>query len=157
VYLRINRALAAGLRLLGVDAAVHETSDGPAPRPTVRACFRDPLPGELTSGGRKLAGSAQWRDKGALLQHGSLLIHNDQALVESLRIGTPRALDVPAVGLVELLGREPDAGELENALASGFTSELGVEVLPGSLTSEEEQAAAHFAAGYEDFDWTWRR
>lgn len=157
VYLRINRALAAGLRLLGVDATVHETSDGPAPRPTVRACFRDPLPGELTSGGRKLAGSAQWRDKGALLQHGSLLIHNDQAVVESLRIGTPRALDVPAVGLVELLGREPEAGELENALASGFASELRVEVLPGSLTHEEEQAAAHLAGGYRDSDWTWRR
>jgi lipoate-protein ligase A len=91
-YLRINRALAAGLRALGVPArVVDERGNGPIPRPTVRACFRDPLPGEVIVGGRKLIGSAQWRDGGALLQHGSVLLHNDQSTVEDLRIGGRRS------------------------------------------------------------------
>jgi lipoate-protein ligase A len=157
VYIRINRALAAGLRLLGVDATVQGASDGPAPRPTVRACFRDPLPGELTAAGRKLAGSAQWREAGALLQHGSLLLHNDQAVVERLRTGGPPPAEVPAVGLVELLGREPGPEELETALATGFEREFSVEIVPDRLTSEETLAAERLAAGYRDPNWTWRR
>ena len=157
VYVRINRALAAGLRLLGVDASVQDGSDGPAPRPTVRACFRDPLPGELTAAGRKLAGSAQWREAGALLQHGSLLLHNDQVVVERLRIGGPPAAEVPAVGLVELLRREPEAGELETALANGFEHELSVKVVPDTMTSRERRQAEQLAAEYRDPAWTWRR
>ena len=156
-YLRINRALAKGLRELGVDATVHETTAGPAPRPTVRACFRDPLPGELTAGGRKLAGSAQWRFKGALLQHGSLLLHNDQALVETFRSDAPPRLEIPAVGLVELLGREPESGELESAIAAGFERELGAEVVSGELTDEERDRVERLRPKYEDPDWTWRR
>lgn len=157
VYTRINRALAAGLRLLGIDASVQGGSEGPAPRPTVRACFRDPLPGELTAAGRKLAGSAQWREAGALLQHGSLLLYNDQTLVERLRTGGPAPAEVPAVGVVELLGREPGPGELETALAAGFERELSAEIVPDGLTSDESFAAERLEAGYRDPNWTWRR
>lgn len=156
-YLRINRALANGLRELGLDATVHEATAGPAPRPTVRACFRDPMPGELTAGGRKLAGSAQWRFKGALLQHGSLLLHNDQALVETLRVGAPPRLEIPAVGLVELLGREPSGGELEAAIAAGFERELQVEAVPDTLTDGELERVDRLRPAYEDPAWTWRR
>jgi lipoate-protein ligase A len=157
VYLKINRALAFGLRELGVDATVHEATEGPAPRPTVRACFRDPLPGELTAGGRKLAGSAQWRFKGALLQHGSLLLHNDQDFVETLRTDAFPRLEVPAVGLVELLGREPVEGELESVITVGFERELGVDVVPAELTDEERERAEELRSVYEDPAWTWRR
>lgn len=156
-YIRINRALAAGLRILGIDASVQQAAAGPAPRPTIRACFRDPLPGELTAGGRKLAGSAQWREAGALLQHGSLLLHNDQSVVEQLRPGAATELDVPAVGLVELLGREPEPGELEGALAEGFQRELRLRAGRGTLTAGEREEAERLVARYQDPDWTWRR
>lgn len=157
VYLRINRALAAGLRRLGVDARVHGGSDGPAPRPVVRACFRDPLPGEVTADGRKLVGSAQWRDAGAVLQHGSILLHNDQELVERLRVDGPPVAEVPAVGLAELLGAEPDPRELEAALEAGFEETLGRPLARGALAPEEEERAAERRARYEDPGWTWRR
>jgi lipoate-protein ligase A len=156
-YLRINRALAAGLRILGIDASVQRSAAGPTPRPTIRACFRDPLPGELTAGGRKLAGSAQWRDSGALLQHGSLLLHNDQSMVEQLSVGAAAELDVPAVGLVELLGREPQPDELEGALAEGFERELRLRAARGILNPGEREAAERLLARYEDPEWTWRR
>lgn len=157
VYVRINRALAAGLRLLGVDAVVHESATGPTPRPTVRACFRDPLPGEVTVAGRKLVGSAQWRDAGALLQHGSILIRNEQKLVEDLRTGALPAAEIPAVGLAELLGSEPDATDLERAIVAGFEQVLEASLEPGELTAGETDRAATRLEAYEDPAWTWRR
>jgi lipoate-protein ligase A len=87
-YVLINRVLAAGLAEMGAAVGLAGRSGASeSPRPTVRTCFRDPLPGEVTAAGRKLVGSAQWRERGSLLQHGSLLLHSDQAVVEELRIG----------------------------------------------------------------------
>ena len=78
-YRRINRLLVDALRRLGVEAGEARAS-GPAPRPGVAPCFEEPVAGEIVAGGRKLVGSAQWRDRGALLQHGSILVADDQAL-----------------------------------------------------------------------------
>jgi lipoate-protein ligase A len=156
-YVRINRALAAGLGELGVDAMVHESRIGPAPRPTVRACFRDPLPGEVTAAGRKLVGSAQWRDSGALLQHGSILIRNEQHLVEDLRVGVHPFVEIPAVGLEELLAAVPSGAELERALVTGFEREFRTTVESGELTKYETDRVELRLQRYQDPAWTWRR
>jgi lipoate-protein ligase A len=156
-YVRINRALAAGLQRLGVDAMVHDSAAGPTPRPTVRACFRDPLPGEVTAAGRKLVGSAQWRDSGALLQHGSVLIRNEQHLVEDLRVGDHPSAAIPAVGLEELLGTVPDGPVLEQALVEGFKREFDVAVESGALTAAETDHMEMRLQAYQDPTWTWRR
>lgn len=157
-YALINRALAAGLRELGVSAVVssHEPRS-PTPRPTVRACFRDPLPGEVTVTGRKLIGSAQWRDRDALLQHGSLLIHNDQAMVEELRIGGAPAPEVPAVGLAEVLDPIPEPRALAPALTAAFGVALALPVEMEELSPEENAASGRLRQRYEDDAWTWRR
>ena len=134
-YLKINRALAAGLRELGAPAAVVDAGkSGPTPRPTVRACFRDPLPGEVVADGRKLIGSAQWRDGEALLQHGSLLLHNDQSVVEDLRIGGPGSVAVPAAGLAEFLDPLPGNETISQALANSFAAEFGCDATREDLT-----------------------
>lgn len=157
-YLRINRALAAGLRTLGAPArVVEERRNGPTPGPDVRACFRDPLPGEVIADGRKLIGSAQWRDGGALLQHGSLLLHNDQSTVEDLRIGGAGAVDVPAAGLAEYLDPLPDTETIAGALSASFAIVLGCLVVRGELTATEVGEADRRLARYEDDAWTWRR
>lgn len=157
-YLRINRALAAGLRQLGAPASVVEQGHSvQIPRPTVRACFRDPLPGEVVAAGRKLIGSAQWRDRGALLQHGSLLLHNDQATVEDLRNGGPGTVEVPATGLSELLDPLPDLETIADALVASFAAEFELEVTKADLSQTERAAAERAHAKYEDGAWTWRR
>lgn len=157
-YLKINRGLAAGLRTLGVPASVAERrGSGPSPGPTARACFRDPLPGEVVAHGRKLIGSAQWRDDGALLQHGSLLLHNEQRVVEDLRVDDSPVAEIPAVGLSELLQPLPDLVGISEAIASSFAAELGSEAVRGDLTAAERSAAGEGRAKYEDDEWTWRR
>src|SRR5918993_1263494 len=82
-YARINRLLVDGLRRLGVAVQVAAPSDR-ALLPSASPCFERPAAGEVVVGGRKLVGSAQWRDDGAMLQHGSILVEDDQSLVSAL-------------------------------------------------------------------------
>jgi lipoate-protein ligase A len=164
-YGRINRGLARGLAEVGVPldsvATVESGRAGTlgAPAPLARACFRDPLPGELTSGGRKLVGSAQCRVDGALLQHGSILIHDDQSEVDTLLVTPPAggALPSGACSIHELLGRVPPREELVGALAAGFAEEFEVRLEPGEPDPSEQRAARSLEARYLDPEWTWRR
>lgn len=164
-YRLLNRALLHGLAELGVEAspAGRAGGSGRAPVPSLRACFRDPLPGEIVADGRKLVGSAQWRREGALLQHGSILLEAEQEVAERLRTGGgekgvgPEAARPPEVGLAELLGQEPGAEEVAAALAEGFREVLGVEVRASSLSPEEERRAEELEVRYRDEEWTWRR
>lgn len=163
-YGRINRGLARGLAALGVpldSAAAGTQSDGmnAAPPPLARACFRDPLPGELTSAGRKLVGSAQWRVDGALLQHGSILLHDDQSQVDALLLEPPAGEPLPsgACSVHGLLGRVPPREEMLSALAAGFAEEFEVRLEPGEPNRLERRAARSLETRYLDPGWTWRR
>lgn len=158
-YLKVNRALRSGLMSLGVPADLEpRPARAGTSRPAAGACFRQPLPGELTAGGRKLVGSAQWRERGALLQHGSILLHNDQEVVELLRVGgVGPAEPVPAVGLAELLPLLPPVEDLMDALVSSFGREFGRPVCRGSLRPEEKELARGLVPRYRDDSWTWRR
>src|SRR6266566_6444797 len=77
-YSRINSILLDGLARLGVGVELASPRER-APAPTMRPCFELPGEGELVARGRKLVGSAQWRDEGAVLQHGSILVEDDQS------------------------------------------------------------------------------
>jgi lipoate-protein ligase A len=165
-YAAINRALVAGLRRLGVPALV---VPAPAAAPAQPAwqealgaspCFDVAAPGEVVAEGRKLIGSAQRRDGGVLLQHGSLLLDGDQAAVVELRLDPgpipPALLPRPAT-LRELLGEAPPRAALEQALAAGFEEALGIRLAPAALSGAEMQAAARWRAHFESEAWTWRR
>src|SRR4029078_5254935 len=78
--LAINRILLHALRGLGVPAEVAEP-EGRTPVPASAPCCELPARGEIVVDGKKLVGSAQVRDDGALLQHGSILIADDQPLI----------------------------------------------------------------------------
>jgi lipoate-protein ligase A len=164
-YCRINRALATGLQALGAPVAcAGERTRGAAPRPTARACFRDPLPGEVTAEGRKLIGSAQWRVGGALLQHGSLLLVNEQRVTEELRIssrgsGSASRSDAHtgAIGLGDVMGTVPLMADLVAGLRSGFEIEFGTSIEAGSLDETEREAVGALVENYTDPAWTWRR
>lgn len=160
-YCRINSVLAAGLRHLGADVqcAAAGSGRGAAPRPSARACFRDPLPGEVVAGGRKLVGSAQWRDRGALLQHGSLLLVNEQQVTEDLMRSPPARRDAHAgaIALTEVLGTAPLAAELEAAIVRAFEREFALRLEHGTLTPAEKRRAARLEARFADTAWTWRR
>lgn len=159
-YRRINRALLRGLSRLGAEVA-EAGRDARVPGPSSRACFRDPLPGEIVAGGRKLVGSAQWRDRGALLQHGSILLHDEQDVAERLRLDGGSRVQaagrpVEAAGLSDLLDEVPPPDRLAEALRAGFRDVLGSPVRDGRLSAAEVERAEALEARYRGDDWTWR-
>jgi lipoate-protein ligase A len=153
-YVRINQILLTGLRTLGVPAEVaapHERAE----RPTAAPCFAAPSAGEMTADGRKLVGSAQWREDAALLQHGSILIDDDQTTLGSLMLTPPPSLPAPGT-LGEVLGRVPTADEVAQCM---FSAVRAIED-PSATALDPTQVVASGAKNVDDFlvdEWTWRR
>lgn len=153
-YERINRILLEGLRRIGVDAG-EAPGGAPAPLPGDLPCFATPARGELVSSGSKLVGSAQVRRKGAMLQHGSILIHDDQAVISSLLLD-PGPEPPRAATLSGALGREPSVEEVANALFGAVRSLED----PHATTLAESDVSAITQAHLDDYRnplWTWRR
>ena len=181
-YRRINQALVAGLRELGLDAAVAGDGAGPsggAGHDWAAACFRSPAPGEVVVRGLKVVGSAQRYERGAILQHGSILVGGTQLPAEELTAAGVSAAGVsgtgasaaapagpsprpPAAGtgwttLKEMLGRRPSWTEIEGAIVAGWESVIGTGLAPGHLSVAEASRVEALRERYASPDWTWRR
>ena len=153
-YLLINRLLVHGLGTLGIAVSVAESPvqamlPGPVP------CFDHPSSGELVAFGRKLVGSAQWRTEHALLQHGSILIDDDQALLTQLR-REPAPEPPRAATLRELLGAPPSLSAVARAIFSAIAQEDPT-ASPLSLDAQLIASRDRLSARYADPAWTWRR
>ena len=154
-YRAVNRLLLEALRSLGVDAHVANGS-GRAPVPGLAPCFEAPVAGELMAEGRKLVGSAQVRDAGVFLQHGSILVDDDQYMISELLRG--REAPPPPATLRALTGRGVTVGEFSEALGQALRSGHGV--VPEPLELEEsllDDVASLIRTRYAVADWTWRR
>lgn len=179
-YTLLNRALAAGLARLG--ASVGLAGAGPVAGPGAGPCFGEPAPGEVMARGRKLVGSAQRRVGPNLLQHGSILLGDDQSLLAELagagharvpgttdagsagRAGpapSPSGTPAPAT-LGDLLGREVGPAEVGAAVVEGCR-----EVLPGDWRKARvrdsfrpsdlpRQPRPDLLERYRSAEWTWR-
>ena len=154
-YHRINRLLTTALLSLGVDAVVADGSQRHF-SPGMTPCFDQPADGELTVEGRKLAGSAQWRQEGALLQHGSILVGDDQSALVEFTLGGGGAIPPPAT-LSEVLSYAPSPHQLATALATAVRSLEDPNAEELTIDSEARARAAALVVRYLDDDWTWRR
>jgi lipoate-protein ligase A len=154
-YGRINALLLDALASLGVPASLALPTER-SRMPSATPCFAEPAKGEIVVGERKLAGSAQWRDDGALLQHGSIIVEDDQVTIPLL-MRNPAEPTSPPATLREVLGRAPRAAEIADAL---FDSVRRMEDSSAiSLTPAETESldiSSHLIL-YRDSAWTWRR
>jgi lipoate-protein ligase A len=110
--------------------------------------------GEVVMDTGKVVGSAQLRSQGALLQHGSVLLSDDQSRVREITSGQSVSADVRPLSLV--LARDVSWEEVALAISDAarvwpanwdeFEDEL-------HLLAEAEVAAPRF----RDPEWTWRR
>jgi lipoate-protein ligase A len=151
-YRKISLCLVAGLSALGVNAGF-EPGRQPAPSPRgpelTAPCFSSTTQYEVTLGGRKLAGSAQRRMNGVLLQHGSLLIGpQHKRIVELLPEGRDpvRArfaaqLEAHTISLEEAQGRRFTFEEVAAAIRTGFASSLGCGFADGAPSERERESS----------------
>jgi lipoate-protein ligase A len=128
-YAWIGAALVAAYRHLGLPA---ELSRGRQLTDRTGACFDAPAAHEVVCQGRKIAGSAQLRHGGFLLQHGSLPLRVDASLHARLLGLDPAAADrlaERAAGLADLCpgARRED---LQAAVVHGFREAMGVVLVP---------------------------
>lgn len=134
-YALVSRALLRALGELGVSAY---PASGPAPTTRERPfdCFERPGQDEICVGGRKLAGSAQRRAGGAVLQHGSVRLGDDAIpAAQAAGIAPDAATNLAALGV-----QVPDR-TLRSALVDAFAAELDVGFEPATLASEERRMA----------------
>ncbi len=154
-YARINRLLVDGLCALGAEVSVAGPG-GVAPRPSVLPCFERPVSGEIVAEGRKLVGSAQWREAGALLQHGSILLDDDQPLAAELLLEPCEPTPPPAT-LSMLLARQPAKTEVADALLDALRRLEDDTAEPLAKDDWLSERTSMALARYQDEEWTWRQ
>ncbi len=152
-YAAINALLLDTLRALGVAAELAPRGER-LPPPGSAPCFERPAPGEVMLEGRKLVGSAQCREDGAMLQHGSVLVHDDQGVVAELA-GTPETTG--AATLFDALGRDPAPAEFAEALFHGVRRAWDADAATLTLDDALDAARSRARARFLDDAWTWRR
>ncbi len=158
-YRQISLALLAGLHNLNVTAA---WSAGHAATSASAACFDTPADYEITVRGRKLIGSAQTRMRGAILQHGSLLLSADVArLYAVLNLDaaiSSTSLAERMIALDEAAEQHIDFDTCASALVAGFCTTWHIRFTPGELTSAEATLAQTLRTErYANHAWTQRR
>lgn len=116
------------------------------------ACFANAVGGELVVDDRKVLGSAQVRQGNAFLQHGSLLLEDDQRLVEELTVGA--VIRGQETTLREVTGRPVGFVEASLAIARAARKWEGEWQ---SWTGPSDGDLASVGGRFQDPDWTWRR
>ena len=122
-------------------------------------CFEVPSDYEITSSGRKLAGSAQMRSDGVVLQHGAVPLFGEITRICALLSARPdpERVRARATTVQEALGRRVSWDEAAKAMAAGFGEVLNLRLVPGILTSEETDRVEWLrATKYATDDWTFR-
>ncbi|HYK73402.1 MAG TPA: biotin/lipoate A/B protein ligase family protein [Pseudoneobacillus sp.] len=169
-YRVISEGILRGFQLLGLDAyfAVPKTAEEKealkSPRSAV--CFDAPSWYELVVEGRKVAGSAQTRQKGVILQHGSILLDLDEDKLFSLfkypsdrvKERMQKAFKDKAVAINEISSRKIVIDEAKEAFLKGFEEGLNIELIPYTLSDSEINDVNQLAkTRYESDEWNFKR
>jgi lipoate-protein ligase A len=157
-YVEIHGMLADALGGLGAGASLAPPVRTP-PLDT-GPCFSQPAGGEIMIEGRKVVGSAQFRQGGALLQHGSILLEDSQGFVLGLTRG---AIMPPSSPPASLAVKNP-------AMANRFRRRDVTEAVtqtagarwPGDWNRVSDPAPVLLTASslyphYRSATWTWAR
>lgn len=168
-YKVISTGLLEGFIDLGFDAyfSVPKTEAQRAklkdPRSSV--CFDAPSWYELVVEGKKIAGSAQTRQKGVILQHGSILQSiNVDELFELFIYQNPRmkekmktAFYSKAVSIQDLTDRTITIEMMEEAFYKGFEKGLNKKLVPYEMSDEILAETHRLIEKYKSEAWMNRR
>ncbi|SDM80967.1 lipoate-protein ligase A [Fictibacillus solisalsi] len=169
-YRVISEGILQGFRNLGLEAyfAIPRTEEEKAglKNPRSAVCFDAPSWYELVVEGRKVAGSAQTRQKGVILQHGSILLDLDEDKLfdlfvypsDRVRERMQRAFKSKAVAMNELREKPVTPEEAKQAFYDGFESGLNLNLQPYELSDEQKREVEQIAeTRYRSKEWTFRR
>ncbi|MCQ6273727.1 lipoate--protein ligase family protein [Bacillus sp. V3B] len=169
-YRVISEGILKGFHNLGLDAyfSVPTTDEDRASlkSPQSAVCFDASSWYELVVEGRKVAGSAQTRQKGVILQHGSILLDLDENKLFSLfKFPNDRVKDrmrksftSKAVAINDISLRTISIDEAKQAFKTGFEEGLDIHLEPYQLTEAEMNYVNKIAKDrYENDAWNFMR
>ena len=140
----IHEALIAALAKLGITATLYgETNPAKAPQPFL--CFARRAAGDLIINGCKIAGSTQRRRRGAILQHGSVLL-----------AASAFAPELP--GLAELTGQAVSTASLAEVFQTAVRDRFNlIWIGPPAGDPTGDKAATLLAEKFASAAWNLRR
>ncbi len=145
LYILVHEALIAVLNRSGVQAEICAAPAAISPDDQPFLCFQRRAVGDILIGDSKVCGSAQRRRRGAILQHGSLLLAQSPAAPE-------------LKGIRELSGKSLDAAAFSEAAAQELAARLRLRLDCDPLaTAESDAARALVSAKYAAPSWNRRR
>ncbi|MFW6124637.1 MAG: lipoate--protein ligase family protein [Pirellulales bacterium] len=146
LYAAVHESLIATLaENWKIPAVLHRGGPREAAGAAPFLCFRRRAPGDVLVDAAKIAGSAQRRRRGAVLQHGSVLLDT-----------SPNAPELP--GLRELTGREIHPDALREAWLEVLRRTLAERWEPADLADAARLQAGELTFGkYTAGWWTQRR
>lgn len=169
-YRVISEGLLKGFQNLGLEAyfSIPDTEEKRdlLKKPKSAVCFDAPSWYELVVEGKKVAGSAQTRQEGVILQHGAILIDLDEEKLISLfnfssdrdRERMQKHLPQKAVAINQLANRTVDVEDCIEAFYKGFQEALDIELVPYELTEEQQSFVENLAkTRYESDEWNFRK
>ncbi|MDQ0337672.1 lipoate-protein ligase A [Caldalkalibacillus uzonensis] len=169
-YRVLSTGLLLGFKRLGLNAyfATPQTEEekNELRHPRSSVCFDSPSWYELVVEGRKVAGSAQTRQKGVVLQHGSILLDVDvDLLFEVFNFANERVKERlkqqflhKAVAINQLRTDPASMEEVKEAFKAGFTEALNIRLEEDGLSREEEKLAHTLIRDkYGQDEWNFRR
>jgi lipoate-protein ligase A len=138
---RMHGIISAALSTLGAPASLHAASERSHFSGVL--CFQHFASGDLLIGPAKVVGSAQRKQRGALLQHGSILL--------------ARSPYAPVLaGIQELTGISLTVAEICAALAREFACRTGWNLVSADWRAQERQRAEELARMKYSHD-SWNR
>jgi lipoate-protein ligase A len=156
-YQLISLALIKGLALMGLSARLAPASPPDYVRGTM-PCFAFPARDEVEIGGRKIIGSAQKRTGASFIQHGSVPLEKDEALLKAVAKSDAEDAGVNMISLSEALGRPVAFDWAASRFSLGVSEFFGVKLEPLSLDGEAWQEISGIEAErYGNDAWTLRR
>lgn len=168
-YKIISQGLLEGFKNLGFETyfaiprSKEERDKLKQPRSSV--CFDAPSWYELVVEGRKIAGSAQTRQKGVILQHGSILQDIDiddlfdmfKFKNERLKTKMKENFVQKAVAINDISNQHITLNEMENAFEAGFKKGLNIDFKPLELTEKQLEEVQELEDKYRSEAWMYRK
>ena len=132
-YKLISQALMKGLEKMGLRPSPADKAPSFYARGNL-PCFSHPAQDEIEVAGKKIIGSAQKRTGKKFLQHGSIPLRDDSALLKSVALLGTSPDEIHMTSLSLALGRDVDFHWAVNHLVAGFLDFFGVGLKPLTFT-----------------------
>jgi lipoate-protein ligase A len=169
-YRVISEGILKGFHNLGLEAyfsvPITDEDRESLKSPQSSVCFDASSWYELVVEGRKVAGSAQTRQKGVILQHGSILLDLDEDKLFSLfkfsndrvKERMRKAFTSKAVAINDISSQKVSIDQARQAFKSGFEEGLNIQLESYKLTEAEIDYVNKIAKDrYENDEWNFRR